>query len=215
MPEDWDGIISRKINRKFSRPISNFLAKHRFLTPNQVTFLSFLIALSSPLLFLYKYPLFAGLLAQISSIVDGVDGELARLMRKKSSFGAFFDSTLDRYADVAIILGMVYYSLFFENFSLAFSFGIFAIVGAVLVSYTSAAANLAFKKKYNRYKEGIIAYAASRDARLFIVFIGSLFTLFYSQAITVTLIVLAVLTNFIVILRIMFYKSKFSSPTLV
>ncbi len=76
MPKEWDGVISQIINRKFSRPTARFLANRTKATPNQITILSFLVGLASGLLF-YNHVLIGGLLAQTSSILDGVDGDLA------------------------------------------------------------------------------------------------------------------------------------------
>src|SRR5690606_41564202 len=55
------------------------------ITPNQVTFVSFLLTLISAIAFATGHPLIAGLIAQLSSIVDGVDGEIARLKDRKST----------------------------------------------------------------------------------------------------------------------------------
>lgn len=199
MPEKWDGVISHRINRKFSTPLAKFLARYELMTPNQVTIIGFLIGLLSPLFFILGSPVAGGLLAQISSIIDGADGELARLRKMKTKYGGYLDAVLDRYVDAVIIAGMIYYSFIFEGFESVFVIGLFAIIGSMLISYTAAKAELDFNKPFNK---GISSYAASRDVRIFLMFIGSLFTLIYSNAILVTLVVLAVLTNFIVILRL-------------
>ena len=73
----YDGFVSRHINRRFSRPIARLLA-YTPVTPNQVSLLSFVIALGSLALFLNDHPAWAGGAVQASSIVDGVDGDLAR-----------------------------------------------------------------------------------------------------------------------------------------
>ncbi|MEM2077137.1 MAG: CDP-alcohol phosphatidyltransferase family protein, partial [Sulfolobales archaeon] len=48
-------------------------------------------------------PAIGGVVAEISSIVDGVDGELARAKKMESKFGSFLDSMLDRLADILIV----------------------------------------------------------------------------------------------------------------
>jgi len=78
------------------------------ITSNLVTLLSFVVGLSSGALFWFHSYLLAGLTAQLASIIDGVDGKIARLKLMETKFGAYFDAILDRYADAFIILGMTY-----------------------------------------------------------------------------------------------------------
>jgi len=69
----YDGFISRNLNRRISLRISRYLA-YTEVTPNQLTILSFSIAILGATLFLlgnYMYTLIGGLLVQISSILDG------------------------------------------------------------------------------------------------------------------------------------------------
>lgn len=49
----------------------------------------------------------AGLIAAMAQILDGVDGQFARLRGEQSKSGAFLDSVLDRYADGAMVIGMI------------------------------------------------------------------------------------------------------------
>jgi CDP-diacylglycerol--glycerol-3-phosphate 3-phosphatidyltransferase len=78
-------------------------------------------------------------------VLDGVDGQLARLTGRSSRTGAFLDSVLDRYADLAVVAGSLFYLL---NVPLPypltpaamFVVGFFALVGSAAVSYTTARA---------------------------------------------------------------------------
>ncbi len=45
------------------------------------------------------------MVAQVASIIDGCDGEIARLKRLESDFGAWFDAVLERYADAFLLFG--------------------------------------------------------------------------------------------------------------
>ncbi len=112
----YDGFISKYINRKLSEPAARILSRTR-LTPNQVSWGAFGIALLSFISFILGQNIIGGLLAQLSSIVDGIDGSLARLKDMSSVFGGFLDSVLDRYADILIVLGMVLWSLSYESYS--------------------------------------------------------------------------------------------------
>lgn len=192
MPREWDGVISQLINRKFSRPTARFLADHTRATPNQITILSFLVGVASGLFF-YDHPLIGGLLAQISSILDGVDGDLAVFTRQTSSFGGFMDSVLDRYADAAILIGMTYHVFSKQGVVTSMLVGLAALAGSFLVSYsrTRAKSDLGVV-----FKSGIPGYAANRDVRLFIVMLGGIFDQVFAS-----LIVLAILTNFVVVTR--------------
>ena len=195
MPKKWDGIVSQHINRKFSRPIAKFLAEHTRITPNQMSFLSFLVGLISGICFSIRQGIAGGILAQTCSILDGVDGDLAVLTGKTSRFGGFFDSLLDRYADSAIILGLTLNALN-SNYdsSLVLTFGLAALFGSLMVSYSRARAEAGLGLVY---KSGFSGYAANRDVRLFLIMIGGILNQPF-----ILLIILAVLTNLTVVKRI-------------
>jgi CDP-L-myo-inositol myo-inositolphosphotransferase len=193
--KQWDGIISQHINRRFSKPIARFLARHTRLAPNHITVTSFTVGTLSGFLFFIYQPVIGGLLAQLGSILDGVDGDLAVLTGKTSMFGGFLDSMLDRYSDAIIMLGMSYAALSMHGQTaenLLISLG--ALFGSLLVSYSRARADSALKITFKR---GFSGYAANRDIRLFIVMLGGV-----SNQILASLLVLAVLTNLVVVKRL-------------
>ncbi|RLI16563.1 hypothetical protein DRO41_01200 [Candidatus Bathyarchaeota archaeon] len=195
MPRTWDGIVSQQINRKFSRPLARFLASHTKASPNQVTVLSFAVAVLSGLAFFSFQPILGGILAQLSSILDGVDGDLAFLTNKISTFGGFLDSVLDRYGDSLILGGMLYYTFTAkEFFTLNVLVGIAAIIGSLMVSYSRTRAESDLDLTF---KEGFAGYAANRDVRLFIIMLGGIL-----NQVFITLLILAVLTNLTVLTRI-------------
>ena len=195
MPRTWDGIVSQHINRKFSRPLARFLASHTRASPNQVTVLSFAVAVLSGLAFFSFQPILGGILAQLSSILDGVDGDLAFLTNKISTFGGFLDSVLDRYGDFLILGGMLYYTFTAKEFcTLNVLVGIAAIIGSLMVSYSRTRAESDLDLTF---KEGFAGYAANRDVRLFIIMLGGIL-----NQVFITLLILAVLTNLTVLTRI-------------
>ena len=108
-----EGFVSRYLNRRFSRPMAQILA-HTPVTPNQVSTIAFLMAVGAAALFYYDHNIWAGVLVQASSIVDGVDGDLARAKNMASRFGGFFDALLDRYADAVILAGLGYWAFKFQ-----------------------------------------------------------------------------------------------------
>jgi len=205
-----DGLISRYINRKFSIKIFTplLLKIHRRITPNQVSILSFIVSLISSLYFFLGHAIIGGLLIQISSILDGSDGEIARLKHMQSSLGNFVDAILDRYADGFMLLGMFYYSLAKiggkEIFEIYWSplvisiISVLAILGNLMVSYTSAKSVVDFGY---RYKGKWIVSGRGRDLRLFLLFIGGMTTYFHPISVFFALFIIAILTNTIVLWR--------------
>ncbi|MBC7114678.1 MAG: CDP-L-myo-inositol myo-inositolphosphotransferase [Archaeoglobi archaeon] len=168
-----DGPVSRFINRRISSRITSFIVSHSIpLTPNSVSVLSFLMALSTVPLYLLNSPISAGILVQLSSIFDGVDGELARATGRSSNRGAFFDTMLDRFSDVAMILGASLYlwSRTFSESTLIISF--LAVSGSLLVSYLHSEG----RRLLGTHPAflGRMPQIASRDVRLFVLFIFSL-----------------------------------------
>lgn len=201
MDAQKDGLVSRYVNRRVSRPISRWLAKTP-ATPNQVSVASFVMALASLGLFVSDYSIWAGLVAQASSIVDGVDGDLARLKGMTTRFGGFFDAVLDRYADVAILVGLAYWSLEFEDrgpAELLAAVSLLAVAGTFMVSYTRARAEVSFGGGFL----GPAGSLASRDARLLLIGVGAVL----GQGLA-TLILLATLTNAVVVWRILLARGR-------
>jgi len=204
----YDGYISRYINRKMSEPIANLLAKTK-VTPNQMTWAAFGIALLSFVSFILGYNIVAGLLVQLSSIVDGIDGSLARLKGMTSEFGGFLDSVLDRYADTMIVLGLTLWSLSNETYPGIWLAGLLAITGTISVSYTRARI---VSSRRHLFDKGLKSLA-SRDIRLFLIMLGAVIGQGYF-----CLIGIAVLTNIVVFYRLIYMyrylgrKDKQSEP---
>ena len=205
-----DGLISRYINRKFSVNIFTplLLRIDRKITPNQVSILSFVVGLISSVCFFIGQGVIGGVLIQISSILDGSDGEIARLKHMQSSLGDFIDAVLDRYADGLILLGMFYYSLtkvggqeilgIYWSPLMISIISVLAILGNVMVSYTSAKSVVNFGYQY---KGKWIAAGRGRDLRLFLLFIGGIMSYFHPLWVLSALLITAIQTNAIVLRR--------------
>jgi CDP-L-myo-inositol myo-inositolphosphotransferase len=190
----YDGYISRHINRKMSEPLARLLAKTK-VTPNQITWAAFGIALLSFGSFILGHNIIAGILVQLSSIVDGVDGSLARLKGMTSEFGGFLDSVLDRYADILIVLGLTLWSLSHEAYSGIWLAGLLAITGIICVSYTRARISPNYRYLFDKGFKSL----ASRDIRLFLIMLGAVIGQAYF-----CLIVIAVLSNVVVFYRLIY-----------
>ncbi len=126
-----DGFVSRHLNRKISTEISALLVDK--VTPNGMTAFTFALGILSALLTLVSLPL-AGVLYQISSILDGIDGELARAQLRTSRLGGYIDSILDRYVD-GTFLALLAYSTLREP--LWYLIALLALLGSVMVSYST------------------------------------------------------------------------------
>ncbi len=85
------------------------------------------------------YLLVAGVLLLLCSAGDMLDGAVARLGGKATTFGAFLDSTLDRFSDFAIYLGIAFYFALRSNLTYTL-LPIVAIFAGLMVSYTRARA---------------------------------------------------------------------------
>ncbi len=163
-----------------------------------VTMIGTLVALASGLFFALEFAWLGGILAQLSSIIDGIDGDLAKLTRRMTPFGGFLDSILDRYADSAIFMGMTLYAFKHEGGQHTILIGLFAILGSILVSYTRLLANNISKTFF----EGKVAhYLANRDIRLFVVMVGSLLSVITSTLVLYTLLIIVAITTITIIMR--------------
>lgn len=168
-----DGWVASYLNRPLSRRISGYLAEWG-LSPNLITVCSFLLSLAGGSLFAlgnHFHAFLAGILVQLASVIDGCDGEVARLKLQTSHFGAWFDTLLDRYGEIAIVAGITYG--FGHNWPpLPRWVGAFlAITGFIMASYIKKEFTLRY---HSPLPEGHLSKLVKRDLRLFALFFGAL-----------------------------------------
>lgn len=188
-----DGPVSHWLNRPISIQISKYLVDFG-ITPNQISLVSFLLSVVAAGLFAlgnYWFLALGGIIAQFASIIDGSDGEVARLKYLSSEYGGWFDAVLDRYADAFLLFGLTWYVYSQDLSQWALVIGFIAIIGSFMLSYTADKYDNLMK---SRIKKGI---RMGRDVRVFMIFLGTLL----NQAFMV-LIVIAVLMNYETIRRI-------------
>ncbi len=190
-----DGPVARHLNRPVSRWLSRYLVRTA-VTPNQISVFSWLLScVAAGLMAAGGYPALAagGALAQLASIIDGCDGEIARLKHSQSEFGGWFDAVLDRYADAVLLFGLMWHEFSATGTSLSVLLGFAAIVGSFLNSYTA--------DKYDglmaQRLQGASYFRLGRDVRVFVIFLGALLNLPL-----VTLGVIALVMNVEVVRRI-------------
>ena len=199
-----DGFISRHLNRRISTRISYLLVERA--TPNQMTVVTFALGMLSALFTLVNLPL-AGILYQLSSILDGVDGELARAQMRTSRFGGYIDSLLDRYVD-GTFLALLAYSTLREP--LWYLVALLALLGSVMVSYSTEKFKAAYGEDAYSLIPALRRILGKRDERIFLTMLFLLYP--GNVSIKALFILLAILTNIRVALTAYFVHKKVSHP---
>jgi len=158
--------------------------------PNVLTFIGLLINIWAAFLFAAGKFRWAGVVLIGAGLFDMVDGRVARETNRVTRFGGFFDSVLDRYSDLAVLVGLL---VFYASINRFFYVVLTAIVmtGTVLVSYTRARA----ENTISKCKIGFL----ERPERIVLIILGALFNRM-PQVLWVT----AVLSNITVIQRIFY-----------
>ena len=166
-----DGPVARHLNRPVSRWLSRYLVRTK-VTPDQISVISWLLSCGAAgLMAVGGYPALAscGALAQLASVIDGCDGEVARLKHCESEFGGWFDAVLDRYADAFVLFGLMWHEFAATGTNLSVVLGFAAIVGSFLNSYTA--------DKYDGLMahrlQGASYFRLGRDVRVFVIFLGA------------------------------------------
>jgi 1L-myo-inositol 1-phosphate cytidylyltransferase / CDP-L-myo-inositol myo-inositolphosphotransferase len=108
--KDADGPVSRFVNRPLSTRLSMALAPLR-PAPDLVSLVAFALGVAGAVLLAAGRGLAGALLVHVSSVADGVDGEVARLQLRGRPRGALLDGVLDRVGDAAILAGLGLWAL--------------------------------------------------------------------------------------------------------
>jgi phosphatidylglycerophosphate synthase len=133
---------------KVINPFVRLLIKIGF-TPNAVTLTGLALNMGVAILFIaggeegnrgdFRYVGWGGALILFAGLFDMLDGQVARIGNMKSSYGAMFDSVLDRYSELFTFLGICYY-LIAHHYFLSSLVAFIALIGSMMVSYTRARA---------------------------------------------------------------------------
>src|SRR5579864_789717 len=81
------------------------------VTPNTLTVIGLLLSIVTAVVIAQGFLVAGGLLVLFAGIFDMFDGAMARVRHIATTFGAFFDSTLDRYSESIILLGLLFYAI--------------------------------------------------------------------------------------------------------
>ncbi len=167
------------------------------LSPNALTGLGLVTGMAAGLLFSLERPLWAWLALFVCSVLDVVDGKVAVLTNRTSAFGAILDSTLDRYSEFFIYLGLALHFRLHWGLWLAF----FAFLGSTMVSYTKARAEgLGFACHIGIMQRAERMVVLGTGALL-----GSVFKIFDAAMIT-ALALIALFSNITAVQRILLVK---------
>lgn len=181
-----------KYGRQWVAKPLNFIVTylHRWgVTPNMVTYTGFILTVGIAILLARGELFLSGFLLIAVSLLDLVDGSLARATQQSSTFGAFLDSTLDRYSESVIFLALVFYYSSIGGSQWALVLVFLTVVGSLMVSYTRARA----EALNIECKEGWL----QRPERIALLIIGLI-----SGWVIPVLAIMAVLTNFTAVQRI-------------
>lgn len=196
------------------------------LTPNMVTTIGFLLNIGVAVIFIIgaeegnrgdlRYVGWAGGLVLFAGLFDMLDGQVARLGNMSSTFGALFDSVLDRYSELVMFLGICFY-LVSHHYFLSSLFAFLALIGSMMVSYTRARSEgLGIQNKGGLMQRpervvlvglsamacGITAHFIGGNFKWYVP--GIRFHLFETMSVfTIPLTVMAILTNITAIKRLL------------
>jgi CDP-diacylglycerol--glycerol-3-phosphate 3-phosphatidyltransferase len=144
-----DTLVRDKLQKGIYRvinPLVKGLIKIGF-TPNIVTVTGLVLNIMVAIVFIkgaeqgnrgdLSYVGWAGALILFAGLFDMLDGQVARLGNMSSSFGALFDSVLDRYSELIMFLGICYY-LVAHHYFISSLAAFIAMIGSMMVSYIRA-----------------------------------------------------------------------------
>ncbi len=187
--------MARYVNRPLSIRLSRRLVQYA-ITPNHISVFSFGCSVLAAGLFVlgsYATLVAGGVLAQFASIIDGSDGEVARLTFQSSTYGGWLDAVLDRYADAFLLFGLTWYAYADTPQGLVLVIGFLAIIGSFMVSYTADKYDHLMATQISRGR----GFRLGRDVRVFLIFLAAI-----CNQVCLVLGVIAVLMNLETIRRL-------------
>jgi CDP-diacylglycerol--glycerol-3-phosphate 3-phosphatidyltransferase len=184
------------------RPLALGLA-HLGLTPNHLTLLGLVLNVAAGLVLATGQPLWGAVAVLAASLFDMLDGLVARATGQATPFGAFLDSTLDRYAEAALFGGIVVWHVGAgQTVEVLLAYA--AIIGSIVVSYARARA------------EGLGLHGEvgwlQRPERIVVLAAGLVLGTFWPPLWTATLALLAFLTNLTAVQRIVYVRRQLAVP---
>jgi CDP-diacylglycerol--glycerol-3-phosphate 3-phosphatidyltransferase len=139
MLNPWDSVKAGYL--RVIEPVADFLVRHR-VNPNVITTIGTACTIAAAVIYAFGHISIAGWVLGLTAIFDVLDGTVARRTGRETTFGAFYDSSLDRISDGAVLAGL---TVFYANDTSRHSVPmvvicLLAILGTFLTSYTRARA---------------------------------------------------------------------------
>lgn len=177
------------------------LARRIGLTPNRVSTMGIMCGVVSAVLYsnsqFHQISLVAAtILLLASGFFDALDGAIARIFEEATSFGGFLDSMLDRYTDAIILGGIILGGLCHPLWGLA------ALTGSLLVSYARARAEAAGARME------AVGIAERAERIIILAAAGLLNVVWREDALGWAIVILAILTNFTVVQRVVYFRKS-------
>ena len=189
-------MISDFGRKLFAAPLASLvpLLQKIGVTPNGLTVIGFLLTIAAALFLAAGSFLIGGLILLIAALFDMLDGSLARATGQSTKFGAFFDSSIDRYSESVILVALIYYYSAASSRPLEPVLLAITLVGSLMVSYTRARAEALGVE----CKVGLL----QRPERVILLIVGLLAGSIWPIIMTIILSLLAILTNVTALQRI-------------
>ena len=183
-------------------PIGTFLTRAN-IHPHVITAAGFLLSVFSAALFWRGYFFWGGVILIVSGACDVLDGKLARSTNRTSRFGAVLDSSVDRYTEIFVFMGL---AAFFHSAFMG-AIIILAMAGSLMTSYIRARAEgmgIECKIGLMQRPERVTFIAAGA-------ILGSLIDLIFKTQqplIKLAIVAIAVFSNYTVIQRVIFVRDQ-------
>ncbi len=174
---------------KILSPLTHLLTKWG-VSPNTITLAGLILTVLAALAFTAGYIRLGGVLVLLGGLCDTFDGIIARSAGKTTSYGAFFDSVIDRYSELVMFFGIAAHFVLIKDY-LTLVAVFFALCGSIMVSYSRARAES-------------LSYSANigimqRAERVVLLGAGALF---HITALKIAIWLIAVLSNLTALQRI-------------
>lgn len=197
-----DNANARRSVARFIDPVASVLLRLK-VTPDGITWFGCGATVLISVVFLAQGNFLIGsILFGAFSLIDLLDGTMARMLGTAGAWGAFLDSTLDRISDSAVICALIYFYVNSdtEKGQWAIVAGIVSLVMSLMTSYARAKAESLDAK----CTVGI----AERAERNLIIWIALLISGIFVDVIPYALALLAIVSTITVIQRILFVRKQ-------
>lgn len=178
--------------RPYVKIVLDPIAERMKINPNIITMAGLLVSLVAAYMFARGDLLLGGVFIALSGFVDMLDGAIARKNQTNTPFGGVLDSTMDRFADAFILMGIIYGG-FVDWF-----IGILALLASFTVSYVRARAE----------SEGIKCDVgiAERPERLIILMAGAFLGYFFNPSLMYWAVVIVMVLGYLTVIQRLYHS---------